>query len=302
MARRKKKVKPIPLIPVPPKEALAAGHRIQGIGARLEKFFPLLKVDLRQAELDFPVKDFLGVAFLAFIGYTLLSGTVIFLIGSRLVIDNLPGFTLYTSLFLGGFAFLYIISFPKLIVRRKVRKLEAHLIFALRAILIQIRAGIPLFDALSLVAGGRFKSVSKEFKKAVDKISTGEPEEDALQEIAMNNPSLFFRRSIWQVVMGLKGGGDLSKVLSEIVKAMVEEEKIQIELYGSSLRLLSLLYMMLAVILPALGLTFLIVLSSFPQIRVSEFYYWMLLLMVSVGQFFYLGILKSKRPALMGGD
>ena len=80
---------------------------------------------------------------------------------------------------------------------------------------------------------------------------------------------------------------------------MVKEESIEIRKYGADLRLLSLIYMMLGVIIPALGLTFLIVLSSFPQISIPQPTFWMLMIGVLVGQFMFLGIIKSKRPNLM---
>jgi len=57
---------------------------------------------------------------------------------------------------------------------------------------------------------------------------------------------------------------------------------------------------MLGVIVPSLGITFLIVLSSFPQMQLGEILFWMLLGFVMVGEFMYLGILKSKTPNLMG--
>ncbi|MEK6902440.1 MAG: hypothetical protein AABX02_02525, partial [archaeon] len=70
--------------------------------------------------------------------------------------------------------------------------------------------------------------------------------------------------------------------------------------YESQMKVLSLVYMMLGVIVPGLGITFLIVLSSFPQIEITETYFWALLLFTGVGQFMYMGIVKSKRPSLLG--
>ena len=51
--------------------------------------------------------------------------------------------------------------------------------------------------------------------------------------------------------------------------------------------------------MPALGVTFLIVLSSFPRIELSEYLFWALLLVVAFGQFAFLGVLKSRRPIMM---
>jgi hypothetical protein len=64
--------------------------------------------------------------------------------------------------------------------------------------------------------------------------------------------------------------------------------------------MLSLVYMMLGVIIPALGLTFLVILASFPQIKLEEIVFWVMLGGIIILQFMYLGIIKSKRPTLLG--
>jgi hypothetical protein len=57
--------------------------------------------------------------------------------------------------------------------------------------------------------------------------------------------------------------------------------------------------MMVAVIIPSLGVTFLMVLSSFAKIPVTEKMFWAILAFVAIFQFMFLGILKSKRPNLI---
>ena len=190
--------------------------------------------------------------------------------------------------------------FPKIKILRKVRDLESNLIFALRTLLIEIKSGISLFDSIRLIANGNFGTVSREFKRAVEEIETGRFQEDVFEELATNNPSLFFRRALWQLVNGLKAGADVSQVLDALVDTLSKEQSNQVRRYGSSLRLLSLMYMMLGVIVPALGLTFLVVLSSFPQIQIQEWMFWAMLAMLGVSQFMFLGILKNNRPSLMG--
>ena len=57
------------------------------------------------------------------------------------------------------------------------------------------------------------------------------------------------------------------------------------------------MYMMVGVVIPSLGLTFLIILSSFPKIQINESMLWILLGLIILMNFMYLGI-KSQRPAL----
>ena len=187
-------------------------------------------------------------------------------------------------------------------VKKKVRDVERNLIFGLRTITIQIRSGVSLFGALQLVAYGAYGTLSAELKRSVDEINAGYPEEEALQRAAIRTPSVFFRRSLWQIVNGLKAGADISLVLTELVSTMTKEQVIQIKKYGADLRMLSLIYMMLGVIIPALGLTLMVILSTFPESPIDENLLWGFLGAIMISQFMYVGIIKSKRPSLMAED
>ena len=291
--------KTIPFSFLPPETIISLAANFLGIGAKISKLFPYLKVELVQAEMRFDEKEYGSIMFVMFLLYFLLGTIVFFIIGLRFAADK--AFIIAPTA--GGIlSFLILIQlsiYPKINVKKKIRDIERNLIFALRTVLVQIRSGVSLFDSLNVVASGNYGRVSTEFKKAIDEINTGIPEEDALQALATNNPSHYFRRCIWQLVNGMRAGADVGQVMSELVNTMIKEETIEIRKYGADLRMLSLVYMMLGVIIPALGLTFLIVLSSFPQISISQTSFWILMVFVLVGQFMYLGIIKSKRPNLM---
>ncbi|MCR4368398.1 MAG: hypothetical protein NUV67_00660, partial [archaeon] len=93
---------------------------------------------------------------------------------------------------------------------------------------------------------------------------------------------------------------DISLIMGSLVDDLSKEKANQVRKYGNSLKLLSLLYMMLGAIIPSMGLTFLIILASFPQIQIGENVFWGLLVFIVIGQFMYLGIIKSSRPSLLG--
>jgi flagellar protein FlaJ len=291
------KIVPFNFLPMP--ILLGISNKFIGIGARIAKAFPYLKVELKQAEMDFEAEEYGAIAVTLFILYFFLT-TFIFLL-LALKFDPEKGIFLAPTIgaILSFLILIQVSMYPKIRVKKKVRDLESNLIFALRTMLVQIQSGVSLFDAMSVVAEGDYGAVSKEFRKAVEAINTGEFEEEALQKIAMNNPSPFFRRALWQLVNGMKAGADITDVMQELVSTMIKEESIGIRKYGSDLRLLSLMYMMIGVIIPALGITFLIVVSSFPQVQLEEWIYWILLIVVVVGQFMFLGIIKSKRPTLI---
>ncbi|AJF60474.1 MAG: type II secretion system F family protein [Candidatus Diapherotrites archaeon] len=291
----------IPFSPFPFPVLLGISSHLKGIGSKISNMFPYLELELRQAEIDLSAEEYGSVMFFLFAFYFSVFSSIVYLFMLKLSPPN----ALIAALTFGGLfslmVFVQLSVYPKIKVKRKVRDLDRNLIFALRTILIEIKSGVSLFDSIGLIAQGEFGSVSKEFRNALEKINSGTLEEAALEEIATYNPSLFFRRTIWQLVNGLKAGAEVSVVMKSLVETLSKEQRNQIRKYGSSLRLLSLMYMMLGIIVPALGLTFLIILGSFPQISIEEWMFWGLLVFVAIGQFMYLGILKTNRPSLLGG-
>jgi flagellar protein FlaJ len=305
---RKKIVIPMNPLPLPLLQHLA--EKLLPAGASLARSLPYLKLELEQADSGLEVEEYISMGLVVGITHFILwsfmlSLLMIIAVQQGAVQAELP-FAIMVGIGLGfvlGALVLFQVSqYPKIQIKKKIRDLEQNLIFGLRTITIQIRSGVSLFNALSLVADGKYGALSSEFRKTIDEINTGMPEEDALQRSAMRNPSLFYRRAVWQIVNGMKAGADITKVLSELVHSMTKEQVLQIKKYGAALRLLSLIYMMLGVIIPALGLTFMIILSTFPQIPVTPELLWGFLGFLIIAQVMFVGFVKSKRPSLMTSD
>ncbi|MBI2598072.1 MAG: type II secretion system F family protein, partial [Candidatus Diapherotrites archaeon] len=285
-------------IPFPALKKISS--KFEGIGHRLSKSFPYLEIDLKQAEIDLKAKQYCSmmvtITGFYFISATLLTFLVAFRLAPKIALIAAPTGGALIALLI----FIQLSFYPKILVKKKVRNIESNLVFALRTILVEIKSSVTLFDSLNIISAGKYSEISREVKKAIDKINTGTMEEEALDEMASNNPSLFFRRAIWQLVNGLKSGADVSAVIASLVESLTNEQKNQVKLYGSALKLLSLVYMMLGVIVPALGLTLLIILSSFPQITIPEIFFWVMLVFLVCAQVMFLGLIKSKRPSLIG--
>ncbi len=218
-----------------------------------------------------------------------------------LVIPDFIFVSIIISIVFSILIFTQLLAYPKIRVKKRVRDIDSHLIFALRTLLIQIKSGVSLFDSMAMVAfSKRFGELGEELKTAVDKINTGYFEEVALEEMARKNPSPNLRKVIWQILNGMKAGSDTSTILEETVNTIVREQQIELKKYDSSLRMLSLMYLMIGVIIPALGITFIIVVGSFPRIEITEIVFWGFLGGIVLMEFVFIGIIKSKRPALMG--
>ena len=250
-------------MPVPVLKALSTPF--MRFSANAEKMFPKLRQTLQQADLDLDEKEYSAIMLFLVIFYTVFFGALITLLLSK-VTPHFIFLGIGIGLFMGMMIFIQAVMYPQMIVRKKVRDIEKNLVFALRAILIQLKSGIGLFDSMTMVSKGNYGAVSKEFQKAVELINTGTPEEDAIEEMGRKNPSPYLGKAVWQITNGMNAGADISDVLSETVSSMIREQRLAINKYGSQLRVLSLMYMMIGVIMPALGVTLLIILFTFPMV------------------------------------
>lgn len=291
----------IPFSFLPPQVLRRWSQKIEGISQRVRSIYPGITLEIKHAQFSVSDREYIGMclisASLIFVFLFLFS----FLILARLVENG----ALLASFLIALVFFLFILFqqfyYPRLIVSKRVRGLERNLMPALQNILIQINSGVPLFDTLVHISGGGYGEVSTEVKKAVKAISAGEDELIALDALAANNPSIFFRRSIWQLVNGMKAGGDIANVIGDVIENLAEEQLIAIQKYGSQLNPLAMFYMLIAVIIPSLGITFIIILSSFVSLseEITQTIFFGLYGFVLFFQIMFVGTIKSRRPNLM---
>lgn len=290
--------KTLPFVPFKLKITRKLAHPFVGLSEIVVKLLPHLEVILKQAELDIEDREYISIAiFTAIFWFSTLFATIFFLAqtltGSSFFMINIICSSTISALF-----FVYLILYPKLIVVRKLRDLDRNLLYGLRDLAVQIKSGVPLFDAMVSISRKDYGKFSKELSVAVKKISTGESSTEALEDLALRNPSLNFRRSVWQMVNSIRSGTDLGSTLDNVVSNISNEQRVQIKKYGSQLNPLAMMYMMLGVILPSLGITFLIILSSFSGFPITEVIFWLILIVLVIFQFAFVGIVKSRRPSI----
>ena len=93
----------------------------------------------------------------------------------------------------------------------------------------------------------------------------------------------------------------MEAVIKEVIDSVSQEQIIQIENYGSQLNPMAMFYMLVAIIMPALGMTFLIVISSFVALSdfATKLIFWSLYGFVFFFQIMFLGMIRTKRPNLL---
>lgn len=266
----------------------------------IKRFFPDLKLKLLQAGIDRDEREYLAEALATAAFFFVFSLLALFFI---LLIFKSNGYLLSLVV---AFLFSIVVFFQKIFAPNlkavfRVRSLDKNLSAALQSINVQINSGINLFEVLVNISKSDYGEISKEFKKTVKEINSGKPEIKALEDLAERNPSKFFRRAIWQIINGMRGGADISYVIEETNRSLTEEQIIQIQNYGSRLTPLAMFYMLIAVILPALSVTFLIIFLSFVNISAEAargvFYgaYAVFLFL----QIMFIGMVSSRRPSLL---
>lgn len=292
----------IPYSPVPGPVLMRWAKGIEGLSERLKKVFPKLELDLKYSELGVGARDYIGMCLIAasmIFGFLFVFG---FLVVSQLNQEgNIALITFMIALALTLFVFIQQIMYPTLLVQKRVRSIEQNLMPALQNVLIQINSGVPLFDTLVNISFGGYGEISKEFKIAVKRIAAGEDEVTAIEYLSTRNASAYFRRTIWQMVNGMKAGSDISKVIQNVVDNLSEQQLIDIQKYGSQLSPLAMFYMMIAVIMPSLGITLVIVISSFVSLgdATLKIIFYVLGAFVLFMQIMFLGVINSRRPNLM---
>ncbi len=293
------KKKRIPLLPLPLSKVRRMSRRFLGIGESLSHMFPSLDFDLEQSGFDFDAREWMAMAFFtaAFYFSVLFGPLSLLTLAAKVEVAKAVGVSFLVGFVIGFVALIYLAMYPKLSVTKKVSKLEHFLPYALHHILIEVRSGVPLYNALVSIAQSNYGMLSQEFKRAVNEINTGKSEIAALEMLARDNPSLYFRRVMWQMVNALKSGADIGQTIKQIVDNLSEEQRIAIKKYGAQLNPLSLMYMVFCVIFPTLGITFILVISSFVGIGIDVQYLLMgILAFLVMFQFMLIGLVKSRRP------
>lgn len=200
-----------------------------------------------------------------------------------------------------GFILFNQINYPRIFSLNKQRDIERNLLSAMQDMLVQLNSGVPMFRIILNIATSNYGEVSLEFKKIAKEINSGVSQLEAIEKYAKTNTSQYFRRVLWQISNGMRSGGDMVLVIEEGIKNLTEEQEIQIQTYGSKLNPLIMFYMLIAIVLPSLGITFIIIISSLLGVEgiLLQIIFAIIFVIVVFMQIMFLGMIKSRRPSLL---
>lgn len=194
-------------------------------------------------------------------------------------------------------SFVYLMVIPKFKILRRGMLIDRHLEYMLKDMQIQLTAGIPLFDTIANIAKGGYGECSRMMNEIVQEVQAGKSIIKVLDDFGMLAPSEYMRRVLWQIVNAVKTGSNVIIALKAISDDLRLEKENKIKIYGQELNLWSLIYMMSVIVAPSMGLTLLVILSSFIGGKmINESLFWVILFGVMLFQMVFISIIRSKRP------
>ena len=233
---------------------------------RIAKAFPNLKMKLKQAGMDDKPEDFIKKTFVS--AFYMATGLVVFLFLILAKLNVVKGifFVMIPLVFM--VMFFYMIRLPDVRISKKEKDISKEIVFAGRFIIIELESGVPLYNAM-LNVSKNYEIIGRYFKEITDKVDLGTSMEDALNEAVEFIPSNDFRKILWQIINSIRTGSDVAKSLYSVMEQITKDQITEVNKYGKKLNPLAMFYMIVAVILPSLGITMLIILSSFIQFELS---------------------------------
>ncbi len=254
--------------------------------------FPKLKEDLRKAQIkerpDLFIKRTLKMCLFFSLGITAFAFFMLQLLGQPMVFL----IVVFVVTFFMFFQFLMLI--PKNKINKRRRDLDKEVLFAGRFLLVKMHSGKPLLNAL-IDGSESYGVASKYFKEIVEDINLGTPIEQALDNAVKYSPSEKFRKVLFQINTAIKIGVDITTPLHNVIEEITNEQFADIQRYGKKLNSLALFYMLLAIVLPSLGMAMFVVIGGLLSLPINNTIFMIVIFFLVIIQFIFITIFKSTR-------
>ena len=292
----------IPIMLLGPKEMERLGRRLMPLGSVVLGLQPGLRRILPKLGFEIAPEAYCAASFISSFFYGIMLFFICFIASSRggsadqsLMISLAAGIGTWAV-----FLMLHL-TYPSIVLSKVSGKENKDMLFALREIIMGVDSGVPLFDSIQNVAAANYGYVSKEFTEVVRNVEGGMPEVDALRLLAIRTDSEYLKRTVWQMVNALESGASMEAALTDMVESIEGYTYRDIKNYSSTLNFLLLIYMLVASVVPSLGITLLVLLSAFSGLGVNVTTIAMLVGGSALGQIVMIGYMGSTRPELFGG-
>jgi len=197
--------------------------------------------------------------------------------------------------FLFMFSFFYFFQFPSVKIKKLDREVNKEIIFAGRFLVVELESGVTLYGAMKNLAKN-YPAVGYYFNEIIIKVDIGTTLESAISETIDVCPSHSLTKILWQISNSLKTGGDVAEPLNSVIETLIKEQQILVNEYAKKLNPLAMFYMLIAIIMPSLGVTLLTIISIFVGLKLNL----VILLLIACAngfiQFMFVAMINSIRP------
>ncbi|MFH1589627.1 MAG: type II secretion system F family protein [archaeon] len=194
--------------------------------------------------------------------------------------------------------FLYFLKLVDVKIEKMRKSIEKEILFAGRFLIIELESGVPIYNAFKNISKN-YEAVGPFFQEIVYKVDLGTSLEDALNEVIVTVPSPNLVRILWQILNSFKTGSNVTGSLNTVLTQIAREQQIIVKEYGRKLNPLAMFYMMMAIIVPSLGITMLSVFASFIGLNISLGFLLVIWVVLMLIQFMFLAMIKSSRPPMI---
>lgn len=264
---------------------------VQWISAK----FPNLKKEIRTVHLKITPQEFVYNSLKFALPFSLGLTIVFFFIADKagLPLVLLP--LAFITFFFLTFQFEFLKLKTKIIKRQK--EIDREVLFAGQYLLIKLYSGKPLLNAL-VDTSRSYGVASKYMGEIIREIDTGSSLEKALENAMNYSPSEKFRKILFHVNNALNLGIDITGPLSNVLEEITKEQEMEIKTYGRKLNTIIVFYMLGAVVIPSIGMTIFIVLSSFINFTVGFTSFLLAAIFIIMIQLIFISVFKSVRPTV----
>ncbi len=264
-------------------------------GSSLAAYFPRLRKELRMANIKSTPAQLLDRAIRNGLIYGAGAAIGTFFILSKARVS----LAFVLPAFLISFIFFFMIETMKVrtAIQNRRKEIDREVIFIGRYLLIKLYSGRPLLSALAETAKSRGVTAAY-VREMVHDITTGTPLEVALKNAVEYCPSEKFARILFQLNNALKVGVDVTKPLESLLQELTKVEEIEVQRYGKKLNTLVIFYMVAAIVLPSLGISLFMVITTFINLPVTLKGLLFITLFVLVMQFIFIALFRGIRPSV----
>lgn len=207
-----------------------------------------------------------------------------------IIVGPILGIVVYTPVF------NTLLNFTKMSTSNKGKEIEKDVLYAARDMIISMRSGLPLYNAIATVSQG-YGDASQEFGKIIEYAQLGMPIEEAIETVSQRSGSKTFKRIMLQASMSIKAGVDIVGTLQEEINEASQERTIELRRYGQRLNALAMFYMLFGVIFPSMGIAVASILTTFISIfTINNTTLIFVLFGIFFLQFIFLNLIKASRP------